>query len=145
MTRLLRWAPPLCISIHWWSSLHTGSHWYFTQSCSKSMLHILSAPTEWPNLQTQVKKSSHYKSLRNHLWIIYSEGEIYSDVFTSMSKTCYFLRAFTSAYKNPLNLKKITSWVKTQVMKSKKLDGSLQTDGLVIWASNGIPPTEPFV
>lgn len=45
--------------------------------------------------------------------------------------------------KNPFNWSKNTSWIKTQVIRNKKLEMTTPgADGLMAWASNGIPPTK---
>lgn len=42
---------------------------------------------------------------------------------------------------NPFNWSKNTSWIKTQVIRTKKLEMTTPgADGLMAWASNGIPP-----
>lgn len=144
-------------------SLHHGDSYHtmvvlniqiLTRPWSRLVLHtvLLQKPVyfaqQWLGLQREVTTKNDYKSLCNNLQIIYMKdlGLVRCFYFhennnTPHSSLCVYKWLFIK--QNLFNSSKNTSWVKTQVIKNKKLEMITPgADGLMAWASNAITLTK---
>lgn len=93
--------------------------------------------------QREVTNRNHYKSLCNNLWIIYMQDvDLFRCFYFHEQNMLPFVCINDCLLDtNPFNWSKNTSWIKTQVIRTKKLEMTTPgADGLMAWASNGIPP-----